>query len=143
MPSIGFSVAQVTLFVLVSLSIGAIVALWLSPSARQARELRFLLEQTQAELARYKNDVTDHFIKTADHFRDVTTQYHQLFEHLRTSAHTLCDDERLQSQLAAVRMPSKSLLDPTIANIVTAAQNNQTQDNSDSECSKRTEETCV
>ncbi len=117
MLSVGFSIGQVTLFALISACIGIIAGLWLSPGARQARQLAIKLEQTEAKLEQYQQQVTNHFVTTSQHFRELTTQYYQLFEHLRTSANQLCSDERIQSQLAAIRMPSKSLLDAEIHDI--------------------------
>lgn len=111
MESIGFSIGQVTLFVLIGTGVGAILGAWLSPGARQARQLSLQLEQVKTELTQYQNKVAQHFVETAQHFRELTTQYHHLFEHLRNGANQLCHDEQLQRQLAALRMPSKTLLD--------------------------------
>ena len=107
----GFSAGQLALTMLISAGLGVIVGILLSPRARLARQLAKELAEAKEKLTQYQNTVTDHFIKTSDHFESVTTEYQRLFTHLRDGAYALCSDDRLREQLNLIRVPTQPILD--------------------------------
>jgi uncharacterized membrane-anchored protein YhcB (DUF1043 family) len=60
--------------------------------AERARALQEQLEQAQAEQARYRAQVSDHFVETSRRLRDLTTQYKAVYEHLADGARALCPE---------------------------------------------------
>lgn len=127
---IGLSFAQLALTVIVACTAGLVIGLFLSPKARQARQLATQLAEKETELNQYKDSIAAHFVTTAEHFRELTSRYQQLFEHLRQGANQLCDDERIQAHLSNVRVPSKSLLDADVHHVPTSTEANHESDKS-------------
>jgi len=64
-----------------------------SPASKRARELEETIEQLKTEQARYKDQVSQHFQKTANLFQDMTEQYRSLYSHLAEGAEALCSDK--------------------------------------------------
>ncbi len=56
------------------------------------RALEEELAHERAEKARYQDAVAQHFGKTSDLFRELTTQYSALYTHLAEGARDLCAD---------------------------------------------------
>lgn len=77
--------------VLVAVGIGLGVSIGRRGDAR-VRALEAELAQVQAERARYKEEVAQHFGRTASLFRDLTQQYGTLWQHLATGARDLCPE---------------------------------------------------
>jgi len=57
------------------------------------------LDRTQHELAKYRDEVNQHFSVTADLVNDLTNQYQKVHQHLASSAAVLCRDEKLVASL--------------------------------------------
>jgi len=57
------------------------------------------LDRTQHELAKYRDEVNQHFSVTADLVNDLTNQYQKVHQHLASSASLLCRDEKLVASL--------------------------------------------
>lgn len=57
------------------------------------------LDRTQHELAKYRDEVNQHFSVTADLVNDLTNQYQKVHQHLASSASVLCRDEKLVASL--------------------------------------------
>ena len=72
------------------------------------RELETSLRDSKAELNDYRNEVVQHFGKTADLFNQLTTDYRQVYEHLAASSEALCGD---QVAKISAKVPDKKLLD--------------------------------
>ncbi len=66
-----------------------------------SREMKLAdeLDQAQRELSRYREEVNEHFSKTAELVNGLTSQYQKVHEHLANSAETLCRDEKLVASL--------------------------------------------
>lgn len=60
---------------------------------RRIRELETDLEAARADHDRYRGDVSAHFGRTSELFRDMTLQYRAVYEHLADGARTLCPDK--------------------------------------------------
>lgn len=46
----------------------------------------------EREMEQYREQVDDHFARTAELFKDTTEKYRDLYEHLAGGAQTLCND---------------------------------------------------
>ncbi len=80
-----------------------------SNGSREAR-LAEELDRTQIELAKYRDEVNEHFSVTADLVNDLTNQYQKVHQHLASSASALCRDEKLVESLqrqAGIEQQSK------------------------------------
>lgn len=78
-----------------------------------SREVRLAeeLDRTQLELAKYRDEVNEHFSVTADLVNDLTNQYQKVHQHLASSASSLCRDEKLVESLqrqAGIEQQSQS-----------------------------------
>lgn len=60
---------------------------------------RARVEKAEAELEEYKRSVTEHFDQTATHFQAIGEQYRELYEHMATGAHALCEPAEAGKQL--------------------------------------------
>lgn len=84
-----FEFGAILLTVLIAgLVFGCLIAYWLlqrrgSPAV-QAKEIR-------EEFDEYKEKVDTHFAQTSDMFKDVTTQYKKLYDHMSVGAVDLCN----------------------------------------------------
>lgn len=67
-------------------------------------------EDVQNELDDYRQNVTEHFSRTAEHFQAIGQQYRELYEHMAGGAEALCDrqamDEKLSFTPAALIEPA-------------------------------------
>ena len=91
-----------------------------------SREVRLAeeLDRTQLELAKYRDEVNEHFSVTADLVNDLTNQYQKVHQHLASSASTLCRDEKLVESLqrqAGIEQQSQPA-EPETLSTVTAAE---------------------
>ena len=87
-----FEFGALVLSVLVAgLVIGSLVAYWLlkrsgGPESAQTRKVR-------QEFEDYKEKVDEHFNQTSEMFKDVTTEYKKLYDHMASSAVELCNTD--------------------------------------------------
>lgn len=75
--------------VLICLAGGIWLGRYTAPGVEKARTLEQERDEAQAELQRYREDVRNHFEKTAHLFNQVTTGYRQLYEHLAEGSERL------------------------------------------------------
>jgi uncharacterized membrane-anchored protein YhcB (DUF1043 family) len=57
----------------------------------------------EAELEKYRRDVTEHFNQTAIHFQALGQQYRDLYEHMGSGAEKLCDTSQLVGEVSFSR----------------------------------------
>ncbi|MDH5356309.1 MAG: YhcB family protein [Gammaproteobacteria bacterium] len=79
--------------------IGALLYRLLSPSVKQAGQIKADLDQTRGELASYKASVGQHFDKTSELVKDLTQNYVRVYQHLAEGAQTLGDSNEFPSLL--------------------------------------------
>ncbi len=75
---------------------GLAVFLWRRDGATASREL----ENTRSEMNAYRQEVTEHYVKTADLVDRLTQDYKSLFEHLNDGAMKQMNPEVLEQKLA-------------------------------------------
>lgn len=100
----GVTVDQNTVWVIAiaALIVGALLGfLFGRNGSNGSREVRLAeeLDRTQLELAKYRDEVNEHFSVTADLVNGLTTQYQKVHQHLASSASILCRDEKLVESL--------------------------------------------
>ena len=64
-----------------------------SVNRERAESLASELEETRLELETHREEVSGHFARTSDLFRDLTEQYTRLYAHLAKGAREFCPDD--------------------------------------------------
>jgi len=100
------------------LAVGIAIGRWASGAARRARQLEAELAQTREEIARYREQVNQHFVKTAELLGVMTASYRAVYEHLAEGAKALCTEEVVELSPAALQ---SRLLAPVESDVATAA----------------------
>lgn len=75
------------------LLVGAAGAFLLLPARRQRKQLEQERDQALATLARHREEVDSHFLRTADLVNQLTGAYRSVHEHLSEGARTLCSEQ--------------------------------------------------
>jgi len=81
---------------LVALAVGGVIGYLLGRSGSDAGQRQALSSQLDAakeELNSYKQDVTEHFEKTAELVNQLTHTYKDVHQHLASGAQSLCDSD--------------------------------------------------
>lgn len=104
MSIIGVTVDQNTVWVIAiaALIVGGLLGFMFGRNGSNgSREVRLAeeLDRTQLELAKYRDEVNEHFSVTADLVNGLTNQYQKVHQHLASSASVLCRDEKLVASL--------------------------------------------
>lgn len=75
--------------------------------AARARHLEEQLRANEAEHARYRGQVAEHFGETSRRLRELTLQYKSVYEHLADGARTLCPEGSIEiaPSLAEAALP--------------------------------------
>lgn len=81
---------------LAGLAVGALITYFALPRARAGRSA----EAVQKEFDAYREDVAEHFARTARLVNTMTDSYKDVFEHLREGAQTLLSEEQAREKLA-------------------------------------------
>ena len=85
-----------------ALTIGMLIGFLFGKSrSNESREMKLAdeLDKVQRETAIYRNEVEEHFDKTAELINGLTNQYQKVHEHLAIGAEQLCRDEKLVADL--------------------------------------------
>ncbi|MDF2182167.1 DUF1043 family protein [Neptuniibacter sp. CAU 1671] len=93
---------------LVALIIGGVIGFMLGrnsqPDNRQAA-LEEELEEAKQALENYREDVSQHFSKTANLFNNLTSSYKDVYQHLAGGAQQLCQSDEIVRSLEASLQP--------------------------------------
>lgn len=87
------NLAAVLLPFLIGGVVGAALAFLLMPARRQQRQLRQERDEALANLARHRDEVDNHFLRTAELVNQMTASYRAVHEHLSAGARTLCSEQ--------------------------------------------------
>lgn len=79
---------------------GAILVWLLLPARRQHRELTRERDEARRALAQYREDVDQHFLRTADTVNQLTNAYKAVHEQLADGARKLCSEQGRRLALA-------------------------------------------
>ena len=107
---------------IVALAIGGLIGFLIGRSGGDSNEQE-KLEDVKQELENYKTQVAGHFEETAELVNKMTESYRGVYQHLATSAQTLCDADTARSiessmtpQLAAQAEIEVEDVEPTLDN---------------------------
>jgi len=101
--------SSVWLIALIALAVGAAIGFMLGRSGGQngqQQELTEQLNEAHRELEAYKEQVSGHFVQTAELVNDLTSSYAAVHKHLAQSAGELCKDPAASKALEAAMKPA-------------------------------------
>jgi uncharacterized membrane-anchored protein YhcB (DUF1043 family) len=84
-------------------AIGLLVAggglgFWLAQARMRSRAAR--ADEIREQFDDYRREVTQHFGRTAEHFKAIGREYRELYEHMASGADSLCDREAADVKLS-------------------------------------------
>jgi hypothetical protein len=88
---------------LLVLAVGVTIGRITSAATKRIRQLELELARAHDEMASYRANVNQHFIKTAELLGILTANYRAVYEHLAAGAKTLCTEEVVELSPAALR----------------------------------------
>ena len=103
--------STVLISAVVALIVGTVIGYLLGRfGGNDSRQLELIeqLDETQRELAEYKEKVTSHFEETADLVSNLTESYKAVHQHLASSSMELCSNEAATRTLEAAIQPRLS-----------------------------------
>ena len=68
-------------------------------NSKRLKDLQSKLDEKTEELEVYREDVSDHFLKTAELVDNLTQSYKAVYDHLEGGAYQLIGDEKFRKQL--------------------------------------------
>lgn len=74
---------------LVGLIIGALAMRFGNSKLREQRSMQYELEKTKAELADYRDELTNHFAQSAELLDNMARDYRQLYQHMAKGSNDL------------------------------------------------------
>lgn len=78
---------------LIGSAVGAAFVYLLLPARRQQQELKRERDEARANLTRHREEVDNHFLRTAELVNQMTASYRAVHEHLSAGARTLCSEQ--------------------------------------------------
>ncbi len=85
--------AAMFLAFLIGGALGAALMYLLLPARRAQRALKRERDEARANLARHREEVDHHFLRTAELVNQMTASYRAVHEHLSAGARTLCSEQ--------------------------------------------------
>ncbi|MBT00293.1 MAG: DUF1043 domain-containing protein [Oceanospirillaceae bacterium] len=112
--------SNVIMLSLVGVAVGLVIGYLLGRGGEgKKQQLTEELDNARAELARYKDEVTEHFETTAELVNGLTDQYRRVHQHLATGAQSLCTDDHAGEVLQAALNPRLTQQEiPTVTDTV-------------------------
>lgn len=77
----------------IGLALGAILMRFGSSKLRDQHAVQYELEKTRAELQDHKQEVSNHFAKSAELLNEMTNSYRELYQHMAQSSQHLLPEE--------------------------------------------------
>jgi uncharacterized membrane-anchored protein YhcB (DUF1043 family) len=94
--------ATLWLWLLLAFVAGGVAGVLLANRRRHDANDSQQLAKLQSELDSYREEVTEHFVKTAHLVNELTHSYKAVYDHLEKGAYTLVDSETLHRRLEKV-----------------------------------------
>jgi len=85
--------------VLTGILLGSIITYLLVARNRKTHELQLELNQLTERFTEYRDQVTQHFMRTSELVQEMTRSYRDVYEHLASGAQNLCGDTDERWQL--------------------------------------------
>jgi uncharacterized membrane-anchored protein YhcB (DUF1043 family) len=85
--------------ILIGILLGSIITYLLVARDRRTHELQLELNQLTERFTEYRDQVTQHFMRTSELVQEMTRSYRDVYEHLATGAQNLCGDAEERWQL--------------------------------------------
>jgi len=99
--------------VLTGILLGSIITYLLVARNRKTHELQLELNQLTERFTEYRDQVTQHFMRTSELVQEMTRSYRDVYEHLASGAQNLCGDTDERWQLDH-REKSEQLADESV-----------------------------
>jgi uncharacterized membrane-anchored protein YhcB (DUF1043 family) len=80
------------------LAAGGALGFWLAHVRMRGETAR--ADEVREQFDDYRREVTQHFGRTAEHFRAIGREYRELYEHMASGADSLCDREAVDVKLS-------------------------------------------
>ncbi len=71
---------------------------------KKCEELENKLTDAQSEMTSYKQNVTDHFVKTSNLINNMTDSYRAIYDHMSDGANSLCSESMIDSPAAQYQL---------------------------------------
>jgi uncharacterized membrane-anchored protein YhcB (DUF1043 family) len=84
---------------LVGILLGSIITYLLVARNHKTHELQLELNQLTERFTEYRDQVTQHFMRTSELVQEMTRSYRDVYEHLASGAQNLCGDTEERWQL--------------------------------------------
>ena len=80
------------------LAVGGALGFWLAQVRMRGESTK--ADEVQRQFDEYRLGVTQHFGRTAEHFKAIGREYRELYEHMASGADSLCDREAVDVKLS-------------------------------------------
>lgn len=90
-------VIYVSIGILIGFAAGFYISRLDDPHKKKREELENKLELATEEMINYKQDVTEHFVKTSNLVNDMTDSYRAVYNHMAEGAKNLCPKPLIES----------------------------------------------
>jgi uncharacterized membrane-anchored protein YhcB (DUF1043 family) len=80
------------------LAAGGALGFWLAHVRMRGESAR--ADEVREQFDDYRHEVTQHFGRTAEHFKAIGREYRELYEHMASGADSLCDREAADVKLS-------------------------------------------
>ncbi len=80
------------------LAAGGALGFWLAHVRMRGESAR--ADEVREQFDDYRREVTQHFGRTAEHFKAIGREYRELYEHMASGADSLCDREAIDLKLS-------------------------------------------
>jgi uncharacterized membrane-anchored protein YhcB (DUF1043 family) len=80
------------------LAVGGALGFWLAQFRMRGDAAR--ADEVREQFDDYRREVTQHFGRTADHFKAIGREYRELYEHMASGADSLCERDAVDVKLS-------------------------------------------
>lgn len=88
---------------------------YFAPNQQEINDLNNQLAEKDAEHQKYREQVAEHVAGSARKFNKITQEYRELYEHLATGAHELCERRAIPRELSTTHVNILAVESPSSA----------------------------